>query len=460
LGVNPSHENADLQEGVSVVDSPAAPSLRADELGTELVARARVRARLGLSGREGLIAILLAGSFVAAALVGAFFLPAVRPFSPAAAVIAVIVYAAVSRVRFEVSYFWLVPTQLVLVPMLFTLPPRIVPLLVAAGLMLGKTPELFRGTLAPSKLYFSLFDSWHALGPVLVLSIGGAAVAGWADVPLYLGALAAQFGADFVAGAIWARGAWGASIVDHAQSTRVAFLVDAALAPVGLVVAIAAGGRIWAILVLLPLVGLLQFFARERQVRIDHALELGNAYRGTAMLLGDVIEADDEYTGAHSRDVVDLVLGVAERVGLDPKQRQRAEFAALLHDVGKVKIPLEIINKPGPLDKTERALMNTHTIIGQTMLERIGGLLGDVGGIVRSCHERWDGTGYPDGLAGESIPFEARIVCACDAWSAMTSDRVYRKALPRELALAELHACAGRQFDPRVVEALVAVLEV
>jgi HD-GYP domain-containing protein (c-di-GMP phosphodiesterase class II) len=103
--------------------------------------------------------------------------------------------------------------------------------------------------------------------------------------------------------------------------------------------------------------------------------------------------------------------------------------------------------------------MNTHTIVGQTMLERIGGLLGDVGGIVRSCHEHWDGAGYPDGLAGEAIPFEARIVCACDAWSAMTTDRSYRKALPAEVALAELHACAGTQFDPRVVKALVAVLD-
>jgi HD-GYP domain-containing protein (c-di-GMP phosphodiesterase class II) len=103
--------------------------------------------------------------------------------------------------------------------------------------------------------------------------------------------------------------------------------------------------------------------------------------------------------------------------------------------------------------------MNTHTIVGQEMLDQVGGLLGDVGGIVRSCHERWDGAGYPDGLAGETIPLEARIVCTCDAWSAMTTDRPYRKALPNALALAELRACAGTQFDPRVVDALVAVLD-
>jgi HD-GYP domain-containing protein (c-di-GMP phosphodiesterase class II) len=241
---------------------------------------------------------------------------------------------------------------------------------------------------------------------------------------------------------------------------RIAFLVDAALAPIALAVAVASRGRVWSVLIVLPLVALLQVFARERQVRIDHALELSTAYRGTAMLLGDVIEADDEYTGAHSRDVVDLVLAVADRLGLDPRERQRVEFAALLHDVGKVKIPAEIINTPGPLAETERALMNTHTIVGQTMLERIGGLLGDVGGIVRSCHERWDGAGYPDGLAGEAIPLEARIVCACDAWSAMTTDRSYRKARSAKDAVAELRACSGTHFDPRVVDALIDVLSV
>jgi HD-GYP domain-containing protein (c-di-GMP phosphodiesterase class II) len=145
-------------------------------------------------------------------------------------------------------------------------------------------------------------------------------------------------------------------------------------------------------------------------------------------------------------------------MGLDDDAQRMAEFTALLHDVGKVRIPAEIINKPGPLDDSERALMNTHTIIGQQMLERAGGLLGEVGPLVRSCHEHWDGNGYPDRLAGEEIPLVARIVCACDAWSAMTTDRSYRRALSRDAASAELRNCAGTQFDPRVVDALLAVL--
>ena len=155
-----------------------------------------------------------------------------------------------------------------------------------------------------------------------------------------------------------------------------------------------------------------------------------------------------------------FVVSVADKLGLGSRDRQRAEFAALLHDVGKVKIPAAVIHKPGPLDDTEWALMKTHTIIGESMLGQIGGLLGEVGQIVRSCHERWDGGGYPDQLAGEEIPLAARIVCACDAWSAMTTDRSYRKARSSEDAAAELRECSGTHFDPRVVDALIDVLSV
>jgi HD-GYP domain-containing protein (c-di-GMP phosphodiesterase class II) len=128
--------------------------------------------------------------------------------------------------------------------------------------------------------------------------------------------------------------------------------------------------------------------------------------------------------------------------------------------VGKVKIPSEIINKPGPLDDEEFALMKTHTILGEEMLAQVGGLLGNAGRVVRSSHERWDGAGYPDGLAGEAIPVAARVVGASDAWSAMTTDRSYRTRLSDEQATAELRRCSGTQFDPRVVDALLDVLGV
>jgi HD-GYP domain-containing protein (c-di-GMP phosphodiesterase class II) len=188
-------------------------------------------------------------------------------------------------------------------------------------------------------------------------------------------------------------------------------------------------------------------------------VELSSAYRGTALLLGDVVEADDAYTGVHSRDVVDLCMAVGPRLALGEEQLRRLEFTALLHDVGKIAIPKEIINKPGKLTDEERAVIETHTIEGEAMLERVGGLLGEVGRLVRSCHERYDGLGYPDGLAGEAIPIEARIVCCCDAFNAMTTDRPYRAALSLGEALNELRAHRATQFDPDVVDCLLAMHE-
>ena len=237
-----------------------------------------------------------------------------------------------------------------------------------------------------------------------------------------------------------------------------AFSIDLVLAPLGVLAAFAASQSGVGLLLPLPLLFMIGVSTRERQRRMDQALELSSAYRGTAVLLGDVVETDDAYTGAHSRDVLELVLAVCDELGLDARSRLDAEFAALLHDVGKIKIPAEIINKPGPLSPSERATINTHTIEGQRMLQRVGGRLAEVGAVVRSCHERWDGGGYPDGLAGTEIPLAARIVGCCDAFSAMTTNRSYRKALTTRAALAELEACAGGQFDPTVAAALARLI--
>ncbi len=147
--------------------------------------------------------------------------------------------------------------------------------------------------------------------------------------------------------------------------------------------------------------------------------------------------------------MVELVNAVADELGVPPESRQELEFAAMLHDVGKIAIPKEILNKPTSLTDSEFEVMKTHTIEGQFMLDRVGGLLGRVGEIVRSCHERWDGTGYPDGLAGKDIPFHSRIVFCCDAYNAMTSDRVYRRAMTSQEALDELATNSSSQFDPR-----------
>ena len=200
-------------------------------------------------------------------------------------------------------------------------------------------------------------------------------------------------------------------------------------------------------------------FARERRDRLDSLIELNNAYRGTALVLGHVVEADDGYTGEHSRGVVAMSLVVGERLGLDPGRQRNLEFGALLHDVGKIAIPKEIINKPGRLDEQEWTIIKTHTVEGQKLLDTVGGFMHDVGLIVRSHHERWDGRGYPDGLTGEQIPLEARIIACCDTWNAMRTDRSYRKALPFEVAIGELESISGSQLDPRIVRTLIEAVQ-
>jgi HD-GYP domain-containing protein (c-di-GMP phosphodiesterase class II) len=271
-------------------------------------------------------------------------------------------------------------------------------------------------------------------------------------------AVVAQFAFDFAGscGLEWA--ALGVRPRELLVPFAWIFAFDALVAPLAFGIAVAERVETGALLLPLPLLGLLALFARERRERFDSILELSAAYRGTTFLLGDLVEADDAYTGSHSREVVDLVLAVCDQMGLDARQRRVAEFTALLHDIGKIRIPSELINKPGPLTLEERAIVNTHTIEGEQLLLRVGGLLADVGRLVRHCHERWDGEGYPDGLAGLEIPLIARIVGCCDAYNAMTTNRSYGRALPREAAVAELIANRGTQFDPEVVDIVVALV--
>jgi HD-GYP domain-containing protein (c-di-GMP phosphodiesterase class II) len=366
----------------------------------------------------------------------------------------VVAYAAVARVQFEVGAGAAVLTQLVFVPMLFLTAPAAVPVLVLLGYVLSALPRHLRGDWHPARLGLHVVSSCYAIGPVVVLGLAGDPAPSLAPRTLAIVAigLVAQFAIDV---GTWA--ALGHSPRGQARALAVAWRVDLALTPIALALVAAGGARTYAFLLGLPLVALLAEFARHRSASVGQAEALSEAYLGTALLLGDVVEADDSYTGLHSRDVVALVLDVSERMGLDEDARHKARLTALLHDVGKVAIPNEIIRKPGALTPEERAVIERHTVEGERMLRQVGGLLADIGELVRSCHERWDGGGYPDGLAGEEIPLIARIVCACDAFSAMTTDRSYRAAMTHDAAIAELRRCAGTQFDPAVVEALVDV---
>jgi diguanylate cyclase (GGDEF)-like protein len=182
-----------------------------------------------------------------------------------------------------------------------------------------------------------------------------------------------------------------------------------------------------------------------------------NPFRAQAHVieaLATALVERDRYTGEHSAVVVDMARTVAAGLGLDEVEVERVGHAALLHDIGKVGMPDRVLHKPGPLAGDEWVVMREHPVIGERILRAIPGM-GCVARIVRHEHERFDGKGYPDGLAGEEIPLGSRIILACDAYHAMTSDRPYRAGMPHDHAIAELVRCAGTQFDPRIVAALV-----
>ena len=161
--------------------------------------------------------------------------------------------------------------------------------------------------------------------------------------------------------------------------------------------------------------------------------------------------------GPHVSEVAALAEAVGERLGLSEQRLHNLRQTAELHDVGKMAIPDEVLDKPGPLSEDEWRLIREHTLIGERIVSAAPAL-GEVAKLVRATHEWFDGAGYPDGLAGERIPLEARIVCAADAFCAMTQPRPYRTARSTEGALEELRRCAGSQFDPKVAEALISVV--
>ncbi len=186
--------------------------------------------------------------------------------------------------------------------------------------------------------------------------------------------------------------------------------------------------------------------------------ELEGTFMHTLAALSDALEAKDSYTAAHAREVADLAERTARELGVERDELRSIRHGALLHDIGKIGVSGEILGKTGPLSADEYEQIKQHTVVGSRMLERIP-YFAAVHPFVRSSHERWDGGGYPDRLAGEEIPLGARVIAACDAFHAMISDRPYRAALDRDEAIAELRRNSGSQFDPAVIEALVALLE-
>jgi HD-GYP domain-containing protein (c-di-GMP phosphodiesterase class II) len=185
--------------------------------------------------------------------------------------------------------------------------------------------------------------------------------------------------------------------------------------------------------------------------------ELESAFTTTLAILTSTVEAKDDYTANHGEDVAELAERVALRMGLSRSGARDVLLAAMLHDVGKVAVPSEILLKPGPLTDEEWVVMRSHAAVGGDLVARIDAFA-HLAPSVRASHERWDGAGYPDGLAGEKIPLPARIIAACDTFDAIVTNRPYRPARSPQEACAELERVAGSQLDPIVVAALVGEL--
>ena len=184
----------------------------------------------------------------------------------------------------------------------------------------------------------------------------------------------------------------------------------------------------------------------------ERAQQLSRSYMATVRALSNAVEARDAYTGKHAERVARYAIEIGRELGLPRPDAPEIEFGFLLHDVGKLAVPDSILFKPGPLTSEERALMSRHTIVGAEIMRDIE-FLAEASKVVRSHHERWDGSGYPDGLAGEEIPLTARVFAVADVFDALTTNRPYRSALGFEEAQEMILAESGKHFDPDVVAA-------
>jgi HD-GYP domain-containing protein (c-di-GMP phosphodiesterase class II) len=426
----------------------------------QLVGEARERRARSMDTRERWVIVAFAALYSAVALAIALLVPSERDPSVWLVIGLVLGHAVVSRVRFEFGGGYVVPEQLLVVPLMLLGPLNLVPILIAVAGCLAVIPDFTRGSWSRDRWLSPMADSWSYLAPVVILAALAPGDASLSEVPVYLLALVAQLGTDFLQTMVRNHLLDRVPLHELAKGFAGAVRVELVLSPTAFVATLVALQEpIVLLIVFAPLVWMLDNFSKERWARYAAALELNRAYRGTVMLLSDVLEHEDQYTADHSRSVVDLVNAVADELEIDPEARQELEFAAMLHDVGKISIPKEILHKPAALTEPEFEIIKHHTIEGQFMLDRVGGLLGRVGEVVRSCHERWDGKGYPDQLKGEQIPLAARIVFVCDAYNAMTTDRPYRAAMRPEAAIKELVDNAGTQFDPMVVAGLVSVID-
>ena len=334
------------------------------------------------------------------------------------------------------------------------------PFVVAGALLLARLPDYRSGEVHADRALLRTGDAWYSIWPVLVLLAFGATSPDWSDWPIYLLALAAQFAID---GAMTTfRVSYGLGIKPRTviSELRRIDLIDALLSPAGLLVAFGAASEPWASILILPLLGVFQVFAKEREARIESAIALSGAYRGTAILLSEVLSSTDEYTGHHSRSVVVLAHQVGEALDLDEADLRDLEFGGSASRRRKDRGAKRDHQQARPAHRRrdgrhahphgrgrEHAQSHRRAFSSRRASWFAPTTSAGTGRVTR--------TAWPS----EEIPIGARVISACDAFNAMTTDRPYRKAMSVGVAVTELRSEAGKQFDPRVVEALVDLVE-
>lgn len=190
-----------------------------------------------------------------------------------------------------------------------------------------------------------------------------------------------------------------------------------------------------------------------------HYQALHKVHMETIIGLAEALEARDCYTRGHSDRMLEYAIALARMLNLTPEQEDRLWYATILHDIGKIGIPDNILSKPGRLTEEEMAIMETHSVKGANIVSKIQFLEG-IASVILHHHEHWDGSGYPDGLIENAIPIESRIVAVLDSYDAMTADRIYRPALDKDQVINELRRCSGTMYDPKVVEAFFKIINV
>lgn len=410
-----------------------------------------------LASRELRATLVISGVVMAVAIGLPLLVTPTHLASPAVTLLYVAILAVVLRSSIQLGSSMAEPAELAFIPCLVVLPAPLIPLYVILAYALATALGVIVHGASVTRLAKAPMWAAFSIGPAIVLSVAGSA--SLLHSPALIAAVvAAQFAGNLLCFGAYVFAVRRVRLREFVEEAWVAYAMDLVLLPVGVFIALNVQSVPWRLVLITPLLMVFAALTRERKARVKEALELSDAYHGTVLVLGDIIEHDDTYTGEHSRGVVELSLAVANVLGLTSEQRLRVEFGARLHDVGKVAVPNEIINKPGALDAREWQIIKMHTVEGQRILNRAGGLMREIGVVVRSSHERWDGTGYPDGLAKTMIPIESRVVSACDAFNAMITDRSYRRAMSREAAIEEMMRHSGSQFDPTVVQALVDVV--